>query len=74
MQHFTYMTRGLCAVICYYDAHRFRSASVKVFLTVAIYMIVTSLKFPFTVFRRIGRILLIFSPDDGFLLFRHYLN
>uniref|UniRef100_A0A0N5AVU1 MMS19 nucleotide excision repair protein n=1 Tax=Syphacia muris TaxID=451379 RepID=A0A0N5AVU1_9BILA len=32
MQHFTFLTRGLCAVVCYYDAHRFRSASVKALL------------------------------------------
>lgn len=30
MKHFTHLTRGLCAVICYYDAHRFLSATVKV--------------------------------------------
>ncbi|VBB30425.1 unnamed protein product [Acanthocheilonema viteae] len=29
IQHFPFLTRGLCAVVCYYDAHRFISAAVK---------------------------------------------
>ncbi|VDK74706.1 unnamed protein product [Onchocerca ochengi] len=29
IRHFPFLTRGLCAVICYYDAHRFISATVK---------------------------------------------
>ncbi|VDN38037.1 unnamed protein product [Gongylonema pulchrum] len=29
LQHFPFLTRGLCAVVCYYDAHRFISASVR---------------------------------------------
>ncbi|MCP9261743.1 hypothetical protein DINM_005074 [Dirofilaria immitis] len=29
IRHFPFLTRGLCAVICYYDAHRFISAAVK---------------------------------------------
>ncbi|EJW87352.1 hypothetical protein WUBG_01736, partial [Wuchereria bancrofti] len=29
IRHFPFLTRGLCAVVCYYDAHRFISAAVK---------------------------------------------
>ncbi|VDK74292.1 unnamed protein product [Litomosoides sigmodontis] len=29
IRHFPFLTRGLCAIICYYDAHRFISAALK---------------------------------------------
>ncbi|VIO94114.1 Uncharacterized protein BM_BM5020 [Brugia malayi] len=29
IRHFPFLTRGLCAVVCYYDSHRFISAAVK---------------------------------------------
>ncbi|MFH4979505.1 hypothetical protein AB6A40_006214 [Gnathostoma spinigerum] len=36
LQNFGFLTRGLCAIICYYDAHRFLSASVKALIEMKI--------------------------------------